>query len=197
MLGAAYILLSSALVHSAVALAAGALLGTTFVAATHFASGTQDLDLNRLDTTGPAYGYQVMLVNALHAAPEGVAIGSAMAVSTPFGIFMALALAVHNVPEGTVLASILRSRGLPLTHAAGLAAAVNVNQVLLALVTYALIDAEAPLLPWTLGFAAGALIHLVMADLLPECYRQAGRTSIALVTVVAMAILVLLGLPGA
>jgi zinc transporter ZupT len=47
------------------------------------------------------------------------------------------------------------------------------------------------MLPWALGVAAGALIYLVMAELLPECYRQAGRISVALVTVVAMGMLVL------
>jgi zinc transporter ZupT len=48
-------------------------------------------------------------------------------------------------------------------------------------------------LPWALGFAVGGLIYLVMAELLPECYRQAGRRTIALVTIVAMGIVVLLG----
>jgi zinc transporter ZupT len=47
-----------------------------------------------------------------------------------------------------------------------------------------------------LGFAAGALVYLVMAELLPECYRQAGPTSIALVTIVAMGIVVLLSSQG-
>jgi zinc transporter ZupT len=196
MLGAAYMLLTAALPLGGVPAAAGALLGTAFVALAHRAAGTQDLVLTRLDDTGAAYGYQVLLVNALHAAPEGVAIGAAMAVGVPFGVFLALALALHNIPEGSVLASILRSRGVSLPRAAGLVVAVNVNQILLALVTFALVSAERALLPWALGFATGALIHLVMADLLPESYERAGRTSIALVTIVAMAILVLLGVLG-
>ena len=48
------------------------------------------------------------------------------------------------------------------------------------------------LLPWALGFAMGALVYLVMVEPLPESYRQAGNTSIALVTSVAMGIVVLL-----
>jgi ZIP family zinc transporter len=59
-------------------------------------------------------------------------------------------------------------------------------------VTYALIAAAPSLLPWAVGFAVGALVYLVMAELLPEAYRQAGRTSIALATILAMAIVVLL-----
>lgn len=193
MLGAAYLLIMAGLERDAPAGAAGALLGMGFVAAAHALAGTQDLELNRLDAVSPIYGYQVLLVNALHAAPEGIAIGGAMAVGLPFGILMALGIAVHNVPEGAVLSAILTSRGLRAGRAAGLAVAANLNQVLLAVATFALVAAAPALLPWALGFAAGALVYLVMSDLLPECYHQAGRTSIALVTVVAMAILVLLG----
>ena len=57
--------------------------------------------------------------------------------------------------------------------------------------TYALIGAAPVVLPWALGAAAGTFIYLIMADLLPESYRQAGRTSIALVVAVALAVLVL------
>ena len=190
MLGAAYALMVAGLDRAPARGAAGALLGIGFVFSTHAASGTEDLDLNRLDETGPAYGYQLLLVNTLHAAPEGIAIGAAMAVSLPFGIFMALAIAVHNVPEATVFSSILTSRGVRLRDAAGLSVAANVNQVLLAIVTFAIVSAAPSVLPWALGFAVGALIYLVMAELLPECYRQAGRSSIALVTIVAMGMVV-------
>ena len=73
---------------------------------------------------------------------------------------------------------------------ASLSVAAKVSQILLAIVTFAIVSAAPSLLPWALGFAAGALIYLVMAELLPHCYRQAGRTSIALVTIVAMGLVV-------
>ena len=53
--------------------------------------------------------------------------------------------------------------------------------------TVGLMIQESPaVLPWALGFAAGALIYLVMADLLPESYREAGSTSIALAVILAL-----------
>ena len=192
MLGVAHALVSVGMERDAVRVAVGAVLGIGFIALTHRATGTGDLDLNRLDETRPEYGYQVLLVSALHAAAEGVAIGTAMALSLPFGVFTAGAIAVHNVPEATVLSAILTSRGVRRRDAAALAVAADVNQVLLAVATYAVIAAAAPLLPWAVGFAVGALVYLVMAELLPEAYRQAGRTSIALATILAMAIVVLL-----
>jgi ZIP family zinc transporter len=193
MLGVAYTLMVVGLDRAALHGAAGAVCGLAWVFFTHAASGTEDLDLNRLQETTPAYGYQVLLVNMLHAASEGVAIGAAMAVNLSFGVFLALAIGVHNVAEASVFSAILGSRGLRARDAAGLSVTANVNQVLLAIVTFALVGAVPLLLPWALGFAAGALIYLVLAELLPECYRQTGRISVALVTILAMGMVVLLG----
>lgn len=193
MLGAAYALMAVGFDHSAVVGAAGAVLGVAFVVFTHAASQTADLDLNRLDETSPDYGYQVLLVNTLHAAPEGVAIGVAMVVSLPFGVFVALSIAVHNIPEAAVLGAILTNRGVKRLEAAGLAIVTNVSQILLAVFTYAVVEAAPSTLQWALGFSVGSLVYLVMVELLPESYRQAGHTTIALVTIVSMGIVVLLG----
>lgn len=193
MLGVAYTLLTQGLADGILQGGAGAVLGLVLVRVTHATTGTENLDLNALDEMSPGYGYQVFLVNTLHGAHEGVAIGAAMAVSLPFGISMALALAVHNIPEAMVFTTILRGRGVRLPHAAALAVVSNVNQVLVSVVTFSVIGAVPSLMPWAIGFAVGALIYLVLVELLPESYRQAGHTSIALVTLVALGIVVGLG----
>lgn len=193
MLGAAYVLLLAGLGDGALRLGAGAALGILFVAVTHLASGTSDLDLNRFDDTGPAYGYQVFLVNSLHSASEGIAIGVAMHLHVPLGIFLAAAMAVHNIPEATIFSAIVRARGVRLPSAAALSVAVNASQVLLAVTAWSVLAAAPAVLPWLLGFAVGALIYLVLAELLPESYHQAGATPIALVTILAMGVVVLLG----
>ncbi len=192
MIGVAYMLLTVGLAEGAVSGAAGALLGIGFVRATHAITGTGELDLERAGQAGPEHGYRVILVDTLHAAHEGIAIGVAMVIGLPFGIGMAVALAIHNIPEAVVLTEMLADRGLRATQAGGLAIAVNLNQVLLAVTTFAVVGAAPVLMPWTTGFAVGALLYLVLVELLPESYRQAGSTSIALVTVVSMAMVVLL-----
>lgn len=193
MLGPAYLLMSAGMQFVPWQGALGAVLGIGFVWFTHFAAGTEEMDLNRLDESSTVYGYQVIVVNMLHSASEGVAIGAAMGVSVPFGIFMAVAMAVHNVPEATVLSAILRGGGVRWGPASALAVLTNIPQVLLAVVTFAIVTAAPAFLPWAIGFAFGSLIYLVLAELLPECYRQAGRTTMALVAIVAMGIVVLLG----
>jgi zinc transporter, ZIP family len=189
MLGVGYALVAAVLPTAPLPAAAGAVLGVVFLALARIAAGG-DLDVENLDHTSPLYGYQVLLSNALHAAPEGIAIGAALSVSPAFGVFTAIAIGLHNVPEGAVLMAMLAPRGVKRRHAASLAIAVNVNQVLLAIVTVAIIHAAPSVLPWALGVAFGSLVYLVIAELLPQCYRQAGRTSIALVTVLAMGVVV-------
>lgn len=195
MLGAAYLLFVRGLRTNPEVAPVGAGMGILFVVWAHHAVGTAKIDLHQLADTPPEYGYQVFLVATLHSAAEGIAIGAAMAVSLPFGAFLALAIALHNIPEGAVLCAILGARGVPVGSAAGLAVAANIGQILLAIVAFALITAAPGIRPWTLGFAVGALFHLVMVELLPESYRQAGHRSIALVTIVAMGMVVLLSGP--
>lgn len=186
MLGAAFMLTQANAEQAALPLAGGALLGILFTHWTHAVTGTSELDLNRLDEVEPTYGYRIMLTGTLHSASEGIAIGAAMYTDIAFGISMAVAIAVHNVPEAAIQSAIMRCRGATPRDAAGLAVAANVSQVLLAVVTFAVLTAAPGALPWAAGFAVGALINLVLVELLPESYRQAGRTSIAIVTLVAM-----------
>lgn len=192
MLGAAYLLMAAGLRHEPVWGAAGAVLGVGYVYFAHATAGVADLELDGRTEKKPLYAYKVLLLHTLHAAPEGLAIGVTMAVSVPFGGFMALAIAAHNVPEAMALCTILRGQGVGVARTAWLATATRTGQVLLAVSTYAVLAAAPLAVPWILGFAVGALVYLVMVDLLPESYRQAGHTSIALVTVLAMGIVVLL-----
>jgi ZIP family zinc transporter len=187
MLGLAYVLLAAGLDRPGGALAAGAALGVGFVAAARALVGADAPDV----ATEPSDGYRLLLESALHAAHEGVAIGAAMALSRPLGLFTAVAVAVHNVPESAALVAALRARGVRLTQAALLASSADANQVLWAVVTLAVAAAAPPVLPYAIGFAVGALVHLVMVELLPVSYREAGRTSIALVTIAAMGVVTL------
>lgn len=192
MLGAAYALSETGFELRPVETALGALLGIGFSAWTHQVSGTENLDLNSLSGTDTPYGYKILLINCLHSASEGVAIGIAMAASLPFGIFVALAMAAHNIPEAAILWAVLRNRGVRLSHGAGLAVLTNGSQVLLAVATFGVVTAAPVLVPAVLGFALGALVYLALVELLPESYREAGHTSIAIVTTVAVSIVVLL-----
>jgi zinc transporter ZupT len=181
MLAAAYLLAEAGLAGPALPAALGAALGALAIFATHAA----------LRRGRAAAGRTAFLIGALHSASEGVAIGVAMAVDLRFGIFLALAIAVHNVPEATVLCAALTARGRRLPAAAALAVAADASQVVLAVAAFALASAAPAALPWMQGFAVGALVNLVLTELMPDSYREAGHTSIALVASVTMGIVVL------
>lgn len=191
MLGAAWLLLDVGF-GLGVPTGAGAAIGVVFVYWSQRLSETPDLSLNQLDSPLAEYITTVELRSTLHSAAEGVAIGASMMVRVELGVFMALALAAHNVPEGMLLAAVHRAGGTRASTAALRAVAVNVSQVVLAAIAYLLVAAWPTLLPWTLGLAAGALIYLVMMELLPESYHQAGHTSIGAVTSLALGAVVLL-----
>jgi ZIP family zinc transporter len=191
MLGVAYTLLTEGLDAGLLAGGGGALLGLFFVRAAHAAAGTGELDADLADLP-PGKGYKLVLVDALHAADEGVAIGVAMAVSMPLGIAMALTLGMHNVPEAMVLSSVLGRRGIPPARITLLAVGVNVSQVVLSAVSFSVVSVWPTLLPLLAGFAVGALIYRTLVELLPESYHQAGQTSIAMVTLLAAGVVVML-----
>ena len=192
MLGAAYAITVDGFDTGVVAAAIGASLGAILVAATHRFAGTGEMDLNRLAEQPASYGYQVLLVQGMHGAWEGIAIGVAAVLDLRFGIFMAGVFLVHNVAEAMILCAVLRGRGVRLSQAAVLAVFSNVGQVLLAVVTMAVVSAAPAVTPWVIGFAVGSLVHLVLVELLPEAYREAGSGSIALVTSLAVGVIALL-----
>jgi ZIP family zinc transporter len=188
----AYAVLTEGLGDSLVAGGLGTVLGTAFVRGSHAAAGTGELDTEGSEGSDPLGGRKAIVVDALHAADEGVASGVAMAVSIPLGIAMAVTLAVHNIPEALVLSTVLARRGLGVARTAAVVVAVNVNQVLLAVVSFSLLGVFPAALPLVAGFAVGALMYRSLVELLPESYHQAGETSIGLVTLLAMGVVVLL-----
>lgn len=192
MLGSAHVLSSAGVDTEPFAAAVGALIGIAFTYGTHRVSDTEDLDLNRLVETDPTYGSKVLLTSFLHSASEGVAIGVAMVLDLRFGIFMALAIAVHNIPEATILCAVMRGRGARLLPAAGVAVAIKAGQALLAVSVFAVVSAAPGATATVGGFAIGSLVYLVLVELLPESYREAGPTTIAVVTSVTMGVLILL-----
>jgi zinc transporter ZupT len=136
---------------------------------------------------------RAVVASALHSAAEGIAIGAAAALYPAFGLFLVLTFALHNVSEGAVLGSAIADRGRSAWSVARSAMLARTGQPALAAVALLVIRGAPVLQPWALGAAAGALLYLVLAELLPGSYRLTGRTSIAVVVSVAAGIVALLG----
>ncbi len=130
----------------------------------------------------------VLLVSAitLHNIPEGLAVGVAFgAAATGYSeatlaaaVALALGIGIQNLPEGTAVSMPLRREGMSRVKAFGFGqASGGVEPIAGVLGALAVIVAQ-PLLPYALAFAAGAMIFVVVEELIPESQRG-GNTDLA------------------
>lgn len=193
MLGAGYVLMAEVIREgSPLPPVLGAALGVAYTFWTHRFSGSEEIETLPESSIGEVQELRLLLLSSLHSASEGIAIGGAMAINLWLGIFMALSLAVHNAAEAMALTWVLGLRKVSTAHAAVLGVITNVPQMLMAIVSYAIVSAQPLLLPWLVGFAAGALLYLVLTELLPASYRNGDHTRIALLVSFSAGGLVLL-----
>ncbi len=192
MLGAGYILLTAGLERKTLPVLAGAGLGVMYTFWTHRYSGVTEITAEPAERRGPGSVIDIVLLNSLHSASEGVAIGVAMVVGVKLGIFIAVSLAIHNIAESMVLTDVVRAGRTPPPRAAGLAIVTNLPQILLAVVAFGVAHTVPEFEVWGLGFAAGAMVYLVFTELLPHAYERTGRTRVALVVSSATGVIVLL-----
>jgi zinc transporter ZupT len=97
---------------------------------------------------------------------------------------------VHNIPEGLAISLVLVPRGASPRAAAGWSIFSSLPQPLMAVPAYLFVESFSGFLPVGLGFAAGAMLWLVAADLLPEALETTRRSTVA-ATVAASAIAML------
>ncbi len=118
----------------------------------------------------------LMLAVALHNLPEGVAVGVVIAggmadntgLSLAGAMTLALGIAIQNFPEGAIISMPLRGEGLSKGKAFLWGVLSGLVEPLAAICAILLAGFVSPLLPWMLGFAAGAMLYVVVEELIPE-----------------------------
>lgn len=119
----------------------------------------------------------------LHNIPEGMAVGVTFAGTlaqntgiTMAGAFaLAVGIAIQNFPEGAIISMPLKSEGVSKSRAFLYGTLSGIVEPIGALITILLTNAVVPILPYLLSFAAGAMIYVVVEELIPE--SQAGEHS--------------------
>ncbi|WP_295958523.1 ZIP family metal transporter [Rhodoferax sp.] len=109
----------------------------------------------------------------LHNLPEGLAIGVGYAATDPLrATALATGIAIQDVPEGLVVAVALLAAGYKRRFAVLLGMASGLVEPLGAVLGAAAISQSASLLPWGLGFAAGAMLFVISHEIIPESHRK-------------------------
>lgn len=118
----------------------------------------------------------MVLAVTLHNIPEGMAVGVVYAgmalghanISASAALALALGIAIQNFPEGAIISLPLCSKGMSKWKATGLGVLTGVVEPLAGFVTVLLSSFIIPVLPYLLSFAAGAMMYVVVEELVPE-----------------------------
>lgn len=126
----------------------------------------------------------------IHNFPEGMAVGVGFGSgSVEKGLSLATGIGLQNAPEGMAVAVALRGLGYSKYRAFGIALATGLVEPVGGLLGVALVTLSAPLLPWGLTFAAGAMLYVISHEIIPETHRhghQNGATTGLIVGLVLM-----------
>ena len=145
------------------------------------------------------------LAVALHNLPEGMAVGAVLAgmlsgeagISAAAAVTLSIGIAIQNFPEGAIISIPLREEGLSRPRAFLIGALSGVVEPLGALLTLLAASFILPALPYLLAFAAGAMLYVVVEELIPEMsegeHSHVGTVLFAVGFSVMMVLDVLLG----
>ena len=157
--------------------AAGLLLGVCFLAGLDAALP----HLRRKRDTDAASRRSSLLMAAitLHNVPEGMAVGLAFALAAEGegmagAAALALGIGIQNFPEGAAISLPLRQEGCSRSRAFWLGTLSGSVEPLCGMLVVLAASGVRPLMPWLLSFAAGAMLYVVVEELVPQAHSKAG-----------------------
>lgn len=140
-------------------------------------------EVSMLDIKGADAAKVILVVGimTLHSFGEGAGVGVSFAGSKGLsqGILVTLAIAVHNIPEGLAVSMVLASRGVSPQNAMIWSILTSLPQPIVAVPSYICADAFHKFLPFATGFAAGCMIWIVVAEVLPDGFKEASPSHVA------------------
>ena len=119
---------------------------------------------------------KLVLAVTLHNIPEGMAVGVVYAgwiagnkdISIMSALVLSIGIAIQNIPEGAVISMPLHAQGVPKKKAFAYGVLSGAVEPAGAIITIVLSGIIIPALPYLLSFAAGAMLYVVIEELIPE-----------------------------
>ncbi|MCS6867983.1 MAG: ZIP family metal transporter [Thermus sp.] len=168
----------------------GVLLGLFFILLSHRYLEGREVSFGHMSALDARKALMMVGIMTLHSFAEGVGVGVAFGGGEALGVFITLAIAVHNIPEGLAISLVLIPRGVSVLGASLWSIFSSLPQPLMAVPAFLFVEAFKPALPVGLGFAAGAMIWMAVAEILPEALKEAEAEGVATVLTLAVALMV-------
>ena len=147
----------------------------------------------------------MVLAVTLHNIPEGMAVGVTFAgalmgngtITMAGAVALSIGIAIQNFPEGAIISMPLKSEGVSKTKSFILGTLSGIVEPIGAIITILLTSTVLPALPYLLSFAAGAMIYVVVEELIPEAqsgeHTNIGTIGVAIGFVIMMILDIALG----
>lgn len=147
----------------------------------------------------------MMLAVTLHNIPEGLSVGVALAgavsgnttITITGALALSIGIAIQNFPEGAIISMPLKSEGISKIKAFTYGTLSGIVEPIGTIITLLLTSLVVPILPYLLSFAAGAMIYVVVEELIPEsqsgAHSNIGVIGVAIGFVIMMILDIALG----
>lgn len=189
MLAASFNLIYEGLEYDVWMVVGGVLLGLVFIIISQYLLERLDGDLNIADLK-QADARKILLtlgIMTLHSFTEGVSVGVSFSGSLDLGLFITTAIAIHNIPEGLAISLVMVPRGTSPLKAAWWSIFSSLPQPLMAVPAFLFVEIFREYLPMGLGFAGGAMIWMVFAELIPDANKETNPRTVAAVVTFSVA----------
>lgn len=172
-------------VDAALAIGPGIVAGVVLVVVGHEVLEDVDLDPKQYEQADVTKLVLILGILTVHSFPEGVAVGVSFAelgIADPslatvsvagltlplLAVFMTIAISIHNIPEGVAISIPLRAMGASEWRMVWWAVFSSLPQPIGAVLAYYFVTLAEQFLPFGFGFAAGAMVYLVITEFVPE-----------------------------
>ena len=179
MLAASHSLIAEGVALNAERALIGVLIGLgAIIASNRLIPSGDGLSIASLGGVDARKALLILGIMTAHSFAEGIGVGVAFGGTEALGIFIATAIAFHNVPEGLAISLVLVPRGTPVWKAGAWSIFTSLPQPLMAVPAFLFVQAFEPFLPIGLGIAAGAMIWMVFAELIPDAMEEISGAAI-------------------
>lgn len=160
----------------------GFALGVAFLMAVHKLLPHEHADSETAEGLAPprSWGRPMLLFTAMtiHNIPEGMSVGLLFAMAGlegdpalfGFAVALALGMGLQNIPEGAAVSLPLYQEGMSAPRAFAFGALSGIMEPVFGILVVLVAGAITPYMPWLLAFSAGAMMFVVVEELIPEAH---------------------------